>query len=1184
MPFLFFAAHKKTAKQCFNEEPMMIITVTRDRLHLSPDHDRKVLSIAQDLIFLASRGKKQTPKHWALGMTIRHLTNSSQLIGILNGLGHCVSHSSVLEHDTALATVQLKQDSIIPPGMNKNIFSTLVWDNNDFGEETLTGKGTTHNTNGILIQRATNDDVPDNATDKINLPRSKSRTLSLPVSDLPLYAAKKKKGPSPMDVELEKEVDIQLLKTPQVINFAFCLSKFPAVSERDLPGWTGFNTMLARCEQPVHSNIGYLPVIDASPTEMKTVQAILLKSLEIADELQLDQIVLVMDQAIYSKAQQIRWQNITFQERIIIRLGDFHTSMTVLGTIGKRFQESGFEDILVESGLVASGSLSGVMTGHHYNRSVRTHKIVYEAMQRLRWESFLECLDEDEKVHALKICADLHASFPSRDFDSLVEGSELMSLNDKYSQYITQMSQEYPTFAFWSSYIELIEALLAFIRATREGNWKLHLAAIRLILPWIFAYDRVNYARYLSIYWFEMKNLETASPLIHKHFLDGEFVVQRRNASGFSQTACDQIIEQTCNRDSKTKGGLTGISINKAAVHRWILSFPARAAIRRNCEEMAGKTEDSRSKKELDDSRVQKDEQQVQEVCSTVVSMYNPFNANETDDTLFNISSGFVAPQDVSRDVCEAHEKGENAFLQFAKERLQTNSTDALKPMKLLKLKTFGNIGKKTCTKVKSEVVTLRGNRNLLMRLLMVAKVREVDVKDVLKYNLCTIPQSLANYDGSMCKTNKAVMMQHLESLSNPPTIHPATAMSATVIDGMALLQQLKDVPSTFGELAIGILKRAIALANQDGSNRVDFVTDTYPEISIKGCERKKRSAQKGFQRIKITGPNQKTPTQFKKFLAAGKNKESLVNFLFEEWRNVSTAILENKVVFLAHDSSCHSLSSTEDELSVQQIDELECDHEEADTRLLLHANHASQTCSRVVIRSVDTDVLVLAVGLQHSIDAELFVNTGNRIFSVPAISQVMGDAKCKAVIGVHAFTGCDSISAFRNKGKVKAMNLLPTHVAAFQELGSSLSCDQNMVAGLERFVCDLYGQGQCDSVDAARYNWFRLGCKSEVSLPPNKDSLMLHIRRANYQACIFRRSLCQKMNMPPPTEHGWAEDNRELSITWSTLPPAPENILAYAHCSCKKSACNSDRCSCRRAEVSCTELCGCTDCGNSDN
>lgn len=98
---------------------------------------RKILSISQDLIYLSSSGKRKTPKHLALGMAITHLTGSASLIGLLNGLGHCVSHTTVLLHDTALALQQLNNNNLIPNGFTKNIFTTLVWDNNDFGKKTL---------------------------------------------------------------------------------------------------------------------------------------------------------------------------------------------------------------------------------------------------------------------------------------------------------------------------------------------------------------------------------------------------------------------------------------------------------------------------------------------------------------------------------------------------------------------------------------------------------------------------------------------------------------------------------------------------------------------------------------------------------------------------------------------------------------------------------------------------------------------------------------------------------------------------------------------------------------------------------------------------------------------------------------------------------------------------------------
>ena len=52
--------------------------------------------------------------------------------------------------------------------------------------------------------------------------------------------------------------------------------------------------------------------------------------------------------------------------------------------------------------------------------------------------------------------------------------------------------------AYWMSYLDMVEILLEMIRASREGNWPLHLHAIRMMISWCAAYDKVNYARYLS--------------------------------------------------------------------------------------------------------------------------------------------------------------------------------------------------------------------------------------------------------------------------------------------------------------------------------------------------------------------------------------------------------------------------------------------------------------------------------------------------------------------------------------------------------------------------------------------------------------------------------------------------------------------------------------------------------------
>ena len=80
----------------------------------------------------------------------------------------------------------------------------------------------------------------------------------------------------------------------------------------------------------------------------------------------------VFDQAIYAKAIEIIWQRPVAFDRIVVRLGAFHTAATFLAVTGKRL--AGLNDIFIESVIIASGSVSSVLQGRHCNKAVRAHK------------------------------------------------------------------------------------------------------------------------------------------------------------------------------------------------------------------------------------------------------------------------------------------------------------------------------------------------------------------------------------------------------------------------------------------------------------------------------------------------------------------------------------------------------------------------------------------------------------------------------------------------------------------------------------------------------------------------------------------------------------------------------------------------------------------------------------------
>ena len=90
------------------------------------------------------------------------------------------------------------------------------------------------------------------------------------------------------------------------------------------------------------------------------------------------------------------------------------------------------------------------------------------------------------------------------------------------------------------------------------------------------------------------------------------------------------------------------------------------------------------------------------------------------------------------------------------------------------------------------------------------------------------------------------------------------------------------------------------------------------------------------------------------------------------------------------------------------------CQHEEADTRLMLHLNHAAQNGHRkAYIRTVDTDVVALAMAHFNQLDlTELWVGLGTgkhfREISIHVMCEQLGPRCCQSLLLFHAFTGCD--------------------------------------------------------------------------------------------------------------------------------------------------------------------------------
>lgn len=179
-------------------------------------------------------------------------------------------------------------------------------------------------------------------------------------------------------------------------------------------------------------------------------------------------------------------------------------------------------------------------------------------------------------------------------------------------------------------------------------------------------------------------------------------------------------------------------------------------------------------------------------------------------------------------------------------------------------------------------------------------------------------------------------------------------------------------------------------------------------------------------------------------------------------------------------------------------------------------------------------------------------------------------------------FPGCDSTSAFYNKGKLKPWKVLceGKYSACFAALGKNFDTPPEVYSGLQEFVCEVFGARNAKEVNEARYQLFVGGCFDGSLLPPNLQCLVKHIDRCNYQVFIWKNCLEKNSCLPSPVSHGWISSNGELDIDWGVGMVAPKELLKVANCHCK-TGCRTLVCSCKKSGLECTPVCKCRDCQN---
>ena len=237
---------------------------------------------------------------------------------------------------------------------------------------------------------------------------SKSRTLSpVPTCQTLLEFSRQKSKNKMSKVHVEPEdficssENINVL-TAKILDLAWLFARvypmkqFEVSLQRDdkqtIPGWHAFNAIVSSPYMPDITTVGYCPLIPASPTEYSTVYTVMKTVQNLMKALNQAYSVITFDEAIYCKAKEIQWQRTDEFSDTILRLGGFHTVLNFMAVIGKRYEDSGLEDLLIESGLYGSNTVKRIVEGKVYSKGIRAMKQVTEALSRVRLSTLAEYL------------------------------------------------------------------------------------------------------------------------------------------------------------------------------------------------------------------------------------------------------------------------------------------------------------------------------------------------------------------------------------------------------------------------------------------------------------------------------------------------------------------------------------------------------------------------------------------------------------------------------------------------------------------------------------------------------------------------------------------------------------------------------------------------------------------------
>lgn len=675
----------------------------------------------------------------------------------------------------------------------------MAFDNFDRFTETSSGKDTLHDTVGIIYQNIFNDNnydfkellskdiyelmckhYPDFDTDTHslddNLCSSETEPIELELitspplkrrrfegTDTPIqdYTGKPKLKANllPIDHELRKINDTSY-NIARKLDKCWVLSKYYQVPRT--PMWVGFNSLVV-VDNSIKQRVSYLTPINESPTDRKVVAATLQMSQKIAKECKQPEIQVSYDLAIAKLAYQIQSHEkfkanlLTTQitpkyQNLFIHLGAFHIQSAYFKAIGKFIDDCGFTYMMVESNLLAGGSVNGFLTGKHFNRCRKLHPIAALAIQILHFDSFINSCKPEISDNLMILIDSLKSKKIDASFFDNVAHGELNDLIEKYEKNVeeTLKGQYGITAQYYLMYVEYVNNYQTFSRSIRMGDFDMYKFILNKLSDLFFVFNLVNYCRWILWYLDQLLNVSQSHPSVNYQLQKGCFGIKRTDKSFSRQKwSKSHCFRSTCTTHIHTESGLK-------------------------------KNQDTTA--DLEPHNIIKSNTRVQSLVDTIRKNLNPFDPTIDKSLLYNISTGKPASTEIANFLLSVNTFGNQLKSDFIKEC--SESPDRFeKSIKLNKIMNFVSGNKKQIVKVNNKEKAIKMQRDLFGRILIISLKHETDISKIFSYPLTPLPNCFCHLDGTIYSTSKSKLLNHIVGPENSNTTTDLTC-DVMMIDG----------------------------------------------------------------------------------------------------------------------------------------------------------------------------------------------------------------------------------------------------------------------------------------------------------------------------------------------------------------------------------------------------------------